>query len=111
MRIIPLLMMMGMLAAQDLPLGKSRLPEPINRFDLTYWDIREYIHSEYPNGQIIVAFDVTKNGNVENPVILDTFNVRLNDVVIDKIKQTQYLPALQNGLPVRVRYQLPIQFK
>ena len=111
MRIIPFLMLMGVLAAQDSPLGESRLPKPIKQFDLTYWDIRQHIHAQYPGGRILVSFYVTENGSVENPVIVDTFDVALNDVVLDKIRQTQYLPALQNGRPVRVRYQLPIQFK
>lgn len=112
MRIL-FLMLMGVLAAQDLPQtqGKSRQPEPIQRFELSYWDIREHIHGLYPQGRIEVAFEVTESGHVENPIIVDTFNVSLNDVVIDKIKQTHYLPALQNGIPVRVRYKLPILFK
>ena len=51
------------------------------------------------------------NGDVENPIVLDTFNVDLNEVVIDKVKQTKYKPAKQNGRPVKVRFKLPIVFK
>jgi len=104
-------MLVGVLAAQDSSFGESRLPKPVKQFDLTYWDIRQLIHKQYPEGRITVTFDVTKNGKVENPVIIDTFDVTLNAVILDKVRQTQYLPALQNGIPVRVRYQLPIQFK
>ena len=35
----------------------------------------------------------------------------LNEVVLDKVRQTKYEPALQNGRAVRVKYQLPILFK
>ena len=50
-------------------------------------------------------------GEVENPVIVDTFNLSLNDVILDKVRQSKYYPALQNGRPVKVKYTLPITFK
>ena len=66
---------------------------------------------DYSGGRIEVEFEIDESGNVINPVIVDTFDVSLNDVVIDKIKRTKYTPALQNGRPVRVRYRMPIRFK
>ena len=54
---------------------------------------------------------MNESGKVEDPVVKDSFNVTLNDVVLDKVRQTEYFPALQNGRPVKVKYLLPIQFK
>tara|TARA_A200000159_G_C7178181_1_gene278393 strand:+ start:58 stop:372 length:315 start_codon:yes stop_codon:yes gene_type:complete len=62
-------------------------------------------------GKIVVSFMIDENGKVEQPKILDTFDRYLNRIVIDKLEQTKYKPALQNGRPVRVRYQLPIIFR
>ena len=84
-------------------------PVPIRPFELYYEDIPTDIKKL--NGQIKVEFDINENGDVENPNVIDTFNIELNSVVIDKIKQAKYVPARQNGRPVRVRFQLPIQFK
>ena len=102
-------MLMGVLAAQDLPKGESRQPIPKTEFELLANQIPPYVGSY--EGRIIVEFFVNESGKVEDPVIVDSFNVALNDVVLDKVRQTTYYPGLQNGIPVRVKYLLPIQFK
>ena len=43
--------------------------------------------------------------------IIDSFDVELNDVVLDKVRQIKYEPATQNGRAVEVKYQLPILFQ
>jgi len=50
-------------------------------------------------------------GNVIDPHIVDTFNIDLNAVVLDKVRQMKYHPATQNGVAVKVGYSLPIVFK
>jgi TonB family protein len=60
---------------------------------------------------VLVSFIIDEEGNVSQAEILDSFNVKLNDVVLDKVRQTKYKPAVQNGRAVRVKYQLPIVFK
>ena len=62
-------------------------------------------------GDVIVGFIIDEHGKVIQPEIIDTFNLVLNDVIIDKVKQMKFSPPLQNGRPVRVRYKLPITFK
>ncbi len=119
MKTLVSLMLMGSLAAQNLneseidtsnTLG-SQQPKTKVPFELNYYDIREKIHLNYIGGRIDVEFFVNENGDVENPVIVDTFDVYLNDVVLDKVRQSKYYPATQNGRPVRVKYKLPIVFK
>ena len=89
---------------------QTSLPQPIIPFELTYYDIRQHIHS-MDNQRIIVEFTIDVLGNVINPIIQDTFDISLNSVVLDKVRQTKYSPALQNGKPVPIRYTLPIIFK
>tara|TARA_R110002020_G_scaffold20041_1_gene68681 strand:+ start:15689 stop:16006 length:318 start_codon:yes stop_codon:yes gene_type:complete len=89
----------------------SELPRPKKEFTLTYWDMRKLIYAEIPKGKVVVEFYVNERGEVEDPIIIDTFNVNLNDIILNKVKQSTYYPAIQNGKPVKVKYSLPIQFK
>ena len=81
-------------------------------FHLSYNDFDSKVHQENELiGDVIVRFIIDENGKVIQPEIIDTFNLVLNDVIIDKVKQMKFSPPLQNGRPVRVRYKLPIVFK
>ena len=104
------LMLMGLLTAHN-SVGESRQPQQKKEFNLTYYDIRQDIMEKTPSGEIIVEFEINEQGKVENPVIRDTFDIRLSDTIIDKVLMLDFKPALQNGRPVRVRYKLPILFK
>ena len=102
-RLICLLLLSSLMA--------NEYPKAIKPFELSYEDIEPHILSVSKLGRITLEFFINENGDVEEPVIKDSFNVRLNQVVIDKVKQTKYIPALQNGRPIRVKYHLPIVFK
>jgi|TARA_B100001123_G_C15298562_1_gene1020170 hypothetical protein len=104
-------MLVGVLTAQNPHNDGSQLPQPKIPFELTYYDIKEQIHDEYEGGKVLVEFWIDEEGKVLNPVIIDTFNVNFNSIIIDKVKQQKYYPALQNGKPVKVKYSLPIVFK
>tara|TARA_X000001382_G_scaffold64734_1_gene44858 strand:- start:310 stop:597 length:288 start_codon:yes stop_codon:yes gene_type:complete len=92
---------MGLLIAQDLPISKSQLPKPINNFHLL-------LPSQTGSGKINVHFHVNKDGEVINPIVKDTFDISLNETVLDAVKQLRFVPAYQNGQPVKVKYNLPI---
>lgn len=106
-KLIPL-MLLGLLAAQNSPNSESRPPIPKKEFSLNPHELPLVGNT---CGTIRVEFEVNEKGNVDNAVILDTFNIAYNDVILDKVKQTTYFPAIQNGIPIKVRYQLPIKFK
>ena len=110
MRALISLMLMGSLIAQN-SFENQQFPQAIIPFELTYEDVRSAIGLIPPVGKISVDFFINENGDVEEPYIVDTFNVQLNDVIIDKVRQSKYKPALQNGKPVKVKYHLPIVFK
>ena len=97
------LLLTGMVMANNI----NSLPVPETPFEL-YSQELPYTPRE---GKVVVTFTIDEKGNVEEPKILNTFDIYLNKVVIDKVKQTKYKPALQNGRPVRVKYQLPIIFR
>ena len=59
MRALLSLITMGLLAAQDLPIGESRHPQPIKPFDLNYFDIRTAIYDETKmTGRVMTEFFV-----------------------------------------------------
>ena len=101
MRRLVCLMLMGSLMAQNLPISKSQLPKPINQVHI----LLPYGTS---SGKINVSFQINKKGEVVNPIVKDTFDISLNETVLDAVKQLQFLPAYQNGHAVRVQYNLPI---
>lgn len=116
-------MAMGLLTAQNLNEFdgnasyelRSQYPEPITPFQLTYSDIKELSYKQTPNemlrGIVRIEFEIDKQGNVINPLILDTFDISLNDLVLERVRKSKYHPAMQNGVPVIVKYELPIKFQ
>ena len=110
MRTLACLLLMGSLIAQNLPVGKSQYPKVKKPFNLTYYDV-QHIDTMSFVGNVLVEFTVDKQGKVTEPNIVDTFNIKLNETIIDKVMCLEFKPALQNGRPVRVRYKLPILFK
>ena len=91
--------------------ASSEQPIAKKQFELTYYDIREDIIKVLPDRTLIVDFDITEEGKVENARIIEDVNLDLSETVITKVMALKFKPATQNGRPVRVRYKLPIVFK
>ena len=51
-------------------------------------------------GAVIVQFDVSPEGNVINPVIVESADRCFNRTVINAVSQWKYAPAYENGKPV-----------
>jgi len=86
----------------------TRPPEQIIPFKLTYEDVKDIGEVM---GQILVSFIVDESGKVIDAEILNTFDKDLVPIVLDKVVQMEFNPAMQNGYPIRVKYNLPIVFK
>ena len=86
----------------------TRPPEQIIPFNLTYEDVKDIGEVM---GQILVSFIVDESGKVIDAEILNTFDTDLVPIVLDKVVQMEFNPAMQNGYPIRVKYNLPIVFK
>ena len=110
MRAILCLFLMGSLTAQNLHHSLSQPPQTKTPFELYYEDIDGYRHLNL-RGSVLVQFRVDKQGRVTEPQIVNTFNDYLNDTILDKVLAIEFEPALQNGRPIEVNYQLPILFK
>ena len=112
MKALALLMLTGSVLASNLPPnhGKTRPPKAKTQFNLSYYDLPKIDTTEI-RGKVLVSFSVDEDGRVIQPEIIDTFNMKLNEAIIDKVMAIEFEPAKQNGRPVRVKYQLPILFK
>ena len=100
---VTLVMITSIIIAKD-----TRPPEQIIPFNLTYEDVKDIGEVM---GQILVSFIVDESGKVIDAEILNTFDTDLIPIVLDKVVQMEFNPAMQNGYPIRVKYNLPIVFK
>ena len=103
-KLLSCLLSLSIVISQD----NSQLPKEVVPFEL-YTHELPIIHNVV--GKVLVSFIIDEEGNVDQAEIIDSFDVSLNDVVLDKVRQTKYQPAIQNGRAVSVKYQLPIVFK
>ena len=103
-KLLSCLLSLSIAISQD----NSQLPKEVVPFEL-YTHELPFIHNVV--GKVLVSFTIDEEGNVNQAEIIDSFDVILNDVVLDKVRQTKYQPAIQNGRAVSVKYQLPIVFK
>ena len=101
--LVTLVMIISTIMAKE-----TRPAEQIIPFRLTYEDIKDVGEVM---GQILVSFIVDESGKVIDAEILNTFDTELIPIVLDKVLQMEFNPALQNGYPIRVKYNLPIVFK
>ena len=85
-------------------------PKPIVPFQLSYEDI-PMIEKLDLRGSVLIQFTIDEHCKVIKPEIVDSFTKMLDNVVIEKVMSLKFEPALQNGVPVKVRYSLPILFK
>jgi len=95
------LILIGSIMAKDIP--KVHKPQMKNQLSI---DFSNYVPTT--SGKINVIFHVDKTGRVINPIISDSFDVKLNNSVIDAVSKLRFVPAKQNGTNVIVKYNLPI---
>ena len=95
------LILIGSIVAKDIP--KTQKPQMVNELSI---DFSGYVPTT--SGRINVIFNVDKKGRVINPIISDSFDIRLNNTVIDAVSKLRFVPAQQNGTNVIVKYNLPI---
>ena len=62
-------------------------------------------------GLAIVEFVIDEQGRVGEVLIIDTFDLKIIPLLDQAVRRMEFEPGLQNGVPVEVRYRLPIEFK
>lgn len=91
-------------------------------FNGGFEELSEYLNSnlKYPiisktqgiEGKILVEFTISEKGEIKEIELQNSLTDDLNQEAIRLIKNMpRWQPAIQNGIPRKVRYQLPISFK
>ncbi|SDD08222.1 TonB protein C-terminal [Algoriphagus faecimaris] len=63
-------------------------------------------------GTVIVEFLIEKSGKISQPVIKKSVCETLDKEALKLInKMPDWIPAAQNGMPMKTKYQLPIRFE
>lgn len=62
-------------------------------------------------GTVTVQFIVNAQGEVENPRVIRSIGAGLDEEALRVIRLARFEPGLQDGRPVRVKYNIPIQFR
>ncbi len=101
MKFLISLILIGSIVAKDIP--NTHEPQMKNELHI---DFENYVPTT--SGKINVIFHVDKKGRVINPIISDSFDVKLNNSVIEAVSKLRFVPAKQNGTNVIVKYNLPI---
>ena len=62
-------------------------------------------------GKVVVTFDVNDDGTISNVKVKNSVNSILDEEVVSKVESMpKWIPARQNGRPVKMKYTLPINF-
>ncbi len=63
-------------------------------------------------GRVIVSFTIDKEGQATNPVVEQGLGYGCDEVVLDMLKNMpDWSPGIQNGNPVPVKMELPVEFR
>ncbi len=91
----------------------ERMPELIGGLEklqksITYPEIARLAGIE---GRVMVSFVIDEKGNVLNPVVVRGIGGGCDEAAIEAVKKAKFVPGMQRGMPVRVRFTLPITFR
>jgi TonB family protein len=63
-------------------------------------------------GQVIVSFIVSRQGEIQNPAILRGIGGGCNEEVLHVVNEMpNWIPGTQDGIPVATRFIMPVKFK
>lgn len=62
-------------------------------------------------GRVVVQFIVDKEGNVLDPFVMRGIGGGCDEEAIKAVKKIKFIPGKQRGMPVSVRYSLPVVFR
>ena len=62
-------------------------------------------------GRVVIAAVINKEGNVVNAHVLQSLFPSLDEVALNAVKETKFIPGKQRGKPVNVQMTIPIQFR
>lgn len=87
--------------------GMNRLYERLKRIKYLH-----YVRTQNLEGKVIVALVIEKDGSVSNAKVLNGLIPAQDKEVLRVVNNLpKWKPGMQNGQPVRVAYNVPLNFK
>ena len=87
----------------------NRPPEAVKLGGVVFPAAAAAQHSE---GYVRVSYDVTVDGTVENPQVVESVPAGVFDeAALAAVRTWRFQPAVQNGKPVPFRLESPVRFK
>lgn len=63
------------------------------------------------SGKVILSFIVEKDGSITDVTVLQGIGDGCDEVAVEALKKSpKWLPGIQDGRPVRVKYNIPLSF-
>ena len=62
-------------------------------------------------GRVVIQFVIDKEGNIKDPVVVRGIGGGCDEEAIRALQASKFRPGYQRGIPVSVRYTVPISFK
>ncbi len=60
--------------------------------------------------ELVLSMMVTEQGKVEDVRVIKSLNARYDARCVNLARKLTFIPAMQNGKPVKVRFTLPLSF-
>ncbi|MCH8494771.1 MAG: TonB family protein [Balneolales bacterium] len=91
----------------------EKMPEPIGGMMAIYEHVRypDSARRDGIQGRVVIQFVVNEEGNVEDPQVIRSVREDVDSAALQAIKNVRFSPGLQRGQPVKVQFQLPIEFR
>jgi TonB family protein len=92
----------------SIPLAAAaQSPTPVSQVAPVYsLDLR----SSGVEGEVVVSFTITSNGDVINPVVVSTTARVLDKPTLAAVRSWKFEPVMQNGVAVSVKVVQPVAF-
>ncbi len=107
-----LLLSMTTLIAEPVSNNYSSVPEPVNGMEYLeentiYPDFQRELGND---GYVVLNFHVDAVGEVSNIVVTRSSGTTFDQAAITAVQNTDWNPAMQNGIAVPVTFELPFEF-
>ncbi|MHB8578585.1 MAG: energy transducer TonB [Ignavibacteriaceae bacterium] len=89
------------------------MPQPVGGIASIYKHIKypEMAKNAGVEGKVYLLIYIDENGRVNDVKVLKGIGGGCDEAAINGIKEVKFIPGKQNGVPVKVKLSLPVDFK
>ena len=89
------------------------MPQPVGGMANLYKNITypEMAKKAGVSGKVYLLLYVNENGGIDNVKIIKGLGMGCDDAAINGVKSTKFKPAMNNGVAVKAKLSIPINFE